>query len=112
MSTGYKGSIASRAFAQAGAWPINPEIPKRRIPEPTPCLWTIKTWPHPVDNSFVNACKHLQKAERDSTEVDKVILHDVLEQLHATLEKEWVENSYLAQEKEKTQKELARIWKS
>jgi hypothetical protein len=36
MEDGEKGSLASRAFALAGALPFNPEAAKRRIPDPPP----------------------------------------------------------------------------
>jgi hypothetical protein len=80
MATKDKGSLPSRAFALAGAWPFNPEAAKRRIPDPPPQpLSPRPSYTQPLEDAYHNACTHLETVNRNQYSVDQHMLREVLD---------------------------------
>lgn len=107
-------SICSRAFALAGAWPVDPKAATRRIPEPVPPAWSPTVWDQPLDDSYRIGRDYLNNYTRTSSHqtpihADSSMLLNLFKQMHSEVERLRAENSFLTYEKEKTQKELERI---
>jgi hypothetical protein len=115
QKTFQNGTICSRAFKSAEAWPFNPDAAKRRIPEPCPPSWTPPAWVMPLEDSYREALSHLESYEREQSRhsdvpvpewarLNSAMLRESLNQLHHEVERQRAEISFLTYEKDKTQR--------